>query len=598
MMEKLGMPPQSMMSSSRVFSRYFCTAAPNQKVYNQADKDKPMTTLPRYCTIHRNDDGTATLRQNISKKTNRLRKPPGAFPIDQALRSTFSHSSGKHNQHTLTRSEDIDNRHVVKLIEACLKWIPENRISPDDAKRFSWFNYLVTPLMPQTRPVSLLIKSTNSSVEIAKNVNRTKSQVPLVNEILSTRKISVSSNGQQAPTVNATVPAPFVEVDSRPNVNSQEPMACSSTVASTVRKNATFASSIDLRHHYRGSPASISSGENKQEERVLYARSKRSTATNLMKNSFDNYNHSAMKKISDVSLLSIESLANEIDGQIGDNALYTRRHGGGNERFPDARKRKGNRSLEMMRHTQPVGNEAMVQERNFKPVTKQRATCQTAAINLSPDAEPQRSGRHNPNHLSTNSTNDLTTINSTCRLSKQSTSDGQNHSLSTSTKQKKYWTQTTETPAIERKTRLNKTMSAVDFSNLNTISLDESDIGMKSTDVALAVVSQFNIEPKMSDPGPKLTGSELRLLNGFKSSPIRSNAQQHTDFRRRKVSKKSKSTIYLDDFSTQTTMRDSAVDVSLSRCNVRAETTLREASQPVLEISGTPRSTMMIRPQN
>ncbi len=647
------MPPRSMIGPSRVFSRYYYESDGNKKYFNPLDKSTPITTLPRYCTIHQSSDGTAELRPNLSKKTRRLRKPPGAVPVAQALVSTLSHSSGKYNDYNPTQSEVADNQYVVKLIEACLCWNPEKRISPDEAKAFSWFNYRSKPTSQHTRPISLLMKSSNSPRVPTGKVHRTTSQVQLVNESLTTRKVSapVAPNAAAASSMPIVAPVaiPMVAAVPMPVVTAPDVPKLVTTVtvpqppvAVNGRKKATIlpptesqpAATTTAVRHSRGSPASISSGENKQEERVIYARPNKSTTPKALifeRSTTINYTGSSHniameKKMSDVSLASMGSSIDDSGSRQGDNSRYTRRHGHGTERFQESniRTRKRNQSVEPKRHTQPVGGEVITKDRTSKP-SKGLVTCKTATISSSPDDDSQTSGRQNPNGISKASNLDLSSSAHLYRSRKHSTPDDSDRSSVGTTRTRPPIAYKSEMLTPERRFALTKTMSAVDFHNQSSSlsknsSDDSSDVSTKrygagGTDVTPVSVlrrkhhlKELAFEPKISDPGPKLTPQQTRELQFSKLPTTRQTRvrdgtskvlQPHTDYRRRQVPKKSASISHLGDLGNQKAMLNSSNDPAKQNGhNGRVNPPLRVESEVFLDINPGPPAIMMIKPQN
>ncbi|EUB60631.1 Dual specificity tyrosine-phosphorylation-regulated kinase [Echinococcus granulosus] len=420
MMEKLGMPPWSMVGSSRVFSRYFYEVSGAIKYYKPQDRQTPLKFVPHYCTIRRVSEEVAELQHNLSKKTRRLRKPPGAVSVEHAIVSTLSHNSGKYSDYTPTSSEKMDNTHVVKLIEACLNWVPEKRINPDQAKTFSWFSYKPTHHNEHSQlaqlPRSTLFSS--PSAALSKRFSDS-SQVSLPAEIIPPHKAAVSNGGLatvvpiHAPPVSTIVP-PSLHVNmAARNVANPMPLGNPLRVKNCLTSVSTPDFETSKKH---GSSASISSDENKQEERVLYPRINKLQSPKSFifeYNPGHGYNPGNLeKKVSDISLASHGSSIDDVASRTLDNLLYTKRNGVQmNERRlePVARVRRRNQSMEPKRHTQPVGNEEVIEEQNILPSLGYTFS-KTATRSSSSEDESESSGRHNPHSFNKTSQWDISAV--------------------------------------------------------------------------------------------------------------------------------------------------------------------------------------------
>ena len=609
MMEKLGLPPWSMVSTSRVFSRYYSESETTRKYYNPLDKQTPLKFIPRYCTIHQNTDGSAELRPNLSKKTRRLRKPPGAVPVMQALVSTLSHSSGKYHDYTPTPAEELDNTHVVKLIEACLSWTPEKRITPEQAKNFSWFSYKAANTNGN-RPISLLSlssRSPNLSAASGK-LSNASSQLSLHTETIPTHRSIISNVAPiVAPTVSSAAPDSIVQntppqgfpINNRiAQIKSKLPS--NKTKILIADQSISPPSSRNSRRH--GSPASISSGENKQEERIIYARVKKPSSP---KATYFEYNGGTRnltgpieKKISDISLASRGSSIDDLAQLTLETSRYTRKNGVQvNERYiePTVRSRKRNQSMEPKRHTQPVGNEVITKEKCTLP-TQNLITSKTAAMSSSPEDESQRSGRCNPNSFSKYSQWDISAI------GQRETKIPNPEPKSNAAKARQHITIRSELLTLDRRPQLAKTRSMADDSISSFNNSDDSESSNRR--------SMFENAPKIVQPrrptkrGPragslysdgvqKMAPHQSREIQNTKMPTARvygvgdSNGKT-SDYRRRRIGNKSAPGVKLSTtISTEISTNPRVHNRQLGEND----------SSGFMDINKVPSSIMMVKPQ-
>ncbi|KAM3176988.1 hypothetical protein ACTXT7_005407 [Hymenolepis weldensis] len=648
MMEKLGMPPLQMVEHSRVFSRYFVEPEATRKYHNPLDKQTPLKFIPRYCTIHQNQDGSAELRPNLSKKTRRLRKPPGAVKIAQALVSTLSQNSGKYNDYTPTPSEELDNIHVVKLIEACLSWQPEMRINPSQAKTFSWFHYksnqlgdnLSVSLLSRSRsPVSSKHSSASSQHSIYTDVAPTATfksiltngTVPLVTPL---QAAVVSSAGPA--TTEVLIPSPKVVAAraslGQANLNNHISQTTTTvnntwntagvndalpTLNNKVKVSVTSVSppgpELPKRH---GSPASISSGENKQEERVIYARSYKPASPKM---NFYEYNAAAHrhnanlleKKISDISLQSLDSSVDDITPRQQDSSRYTRRNGvQPNDRFrePSTCLRKRNQSVEPKRHTQPVGSEVTTKERSILP-PQNYITSVTTALSSSPEEESEKSGRHNPNALSKLSRWDLTNVGHS-----EPKSTYVNNKMDPA-RARRHITLRTEPLTLDRRQNFAKTRSAIDFPiNYSLENSDESEeskrrpiyeSSLRAETMRRPMLREQLIGPKISGPGISLSPREIAKSSPARNYSVRDSSgkvmQPHSDYRRRRISNKTNSANHLVELTEAKLSSSRSSDVlpgsrvHNTRANGAGVDT--ENTNSFIDLNKPQPSVMMLKPQ-
>ncbi|KAL5968254.1 Dual specificity tyrosine-phosphorylation-regulated kinase 3 [Taenia solium] len=606
MMEKLGMPPFTMVGLSRVFSRYFTEVESTRKYYRPQDRQTPLKFIPRYCTIRQVSEGVAELQPNLSKKARRLRKPPGAVPVAQALVSTLSHSSGKYTDSTPTPLEEMDNTHVVKLIEACLSWVPEKRINPDQAKNFSWFNYKYTHHNGLTHlaqsPRSTLFSNPSAT---SSKYSSDSSQVSLLAENISLHKASLPNGGfvtmvPVCTTNTAAAPMPTILPSSPHNTMAARNVTNQMYLANSARlkNNMISVSPPGLEPHRKhGSSASTSSAENKQEERVLYPRKNNSQSPKYYivgGNLGRRYNTDSLeKKVSDTSH---GSSIDDVTSRTIDILRYTKRNGVQMNEYTRSRRR--NQSMEPKRHTQPVGSEEMTKGQSIIPSSSYICS-ETAARSSSSEEDSERSGRHNPNSFSKTSQLDISAVD---RLAGKAS---HLYGGPGTSKVLQYSPPNPEASTSDRRQTLTITRSVREYPE-NLIENNLDDLGMPSTRRPLygsvrrqkrynsrdLKESTFSMPGTKSSPQhftvPSITRSYVTKDGGGKS------AQPHADYRRRNAGK-SYSTTQL------TGSRDMGLTNSHSEMPTNSRLRLSDAvdddSKGFMSINKVQSSTMVIKPQ-
>lgn len=640
MMEKLGMPPWQMIEGSRVFSRYFAVSEGTWKYYNPLDKQTPLRFIPKYCTIHQNPDGTAELRSNLSRKTHRLRKAPGAVQISQALVSTLSHSSGKYNDYTPTSSEELDNMHVVELIKACLAWQPERRITPSEAKTFSWFTYKTN--QPGDNLSKTLLSRSRSPA--SSKHSSSSSYHTLHTDITPAAFKNMLTNGNlphaipaQAAVVSSAAPVADVRIPSPPKVaslaqahsnncnkhidstsdydNNVTASNNKNTVNSKVKISVTSISPPGpeiLKRH--GSLASISSGENKQEERVIYARaykpfSPKSTSFEYNAGAYRQSNNSTEKKMPDIAYPSLDSSIDEIAPRLQENARYTRKNGAQvNERYLETstRLRKRNQSQEPKRHTQPVGTEVVTKDKSILP-SRSYITSLTTALSSSPEDGSEKSGRHNPHALSKTSQWDLSTIDRSESKPNYISSDGD------AARARKGITLRSESLAFGRNKNLAKTRSAVDFPiNLSLDNLNESERlrrrpvyedSLRVEPMRRPVGKEQILAFKPADTGISISPKQHLKANTAKNYGARDTSgrimQAHGDHRRRRLTNKFSSANHLVELTeAKLSSSRSSNTTSIPRIhNTRTNGAGVDTDNGFMDLNKSQPSIMMVKPQ-
>ncbi|KAL5110794.1 Dual specificity tyrosine-phosphorylation-regulated kinase 3 [Taenia crassiceps] len=611
MMEKLGMPPWTMVGPSRVFSRYFVEADSMCKYYRPQDRQTPLKFIPRYCTIRHVSEGVSELQPNFSKRTRRLRKPPGAVPVAQALVSTLSHSSGKYTDSTPTPSEEVDNAHVVKLIEACLNWVPEKRINPEQAKTFSWFNYTSVQHngLSQLAQLSRSTLFSNHSTASSK-YSSDSSQASLLAETIPPPKASLP-NLALVPAVpvcaTATAAAPM------PTVRSYSPhiIVAARSIANPpkVKNNIISVSPPGLEPYRKhGSSASISSAENKQEERVIYPRINKPPSPKSYIFEFNpvlGYNMGSLeKKVSDTSLASHASSIDDVASRAFDNLRYTKRNGVQvNERYldPSTRSRRRNQSMEPKRHTQPVGTEEVTKEQSIIPSFGYICS-KTAARSSSSEEDSERSGRHNPNSFSKTSQWDISAVDR--RAVKAINSDVRGKAP----KAPQYSPLNSEALTSDRRPSLTKTRSVREHpETLIQNNSDDSEMSSTRRPIydSLRRKKRNNArdllkEPSSLEPGTKISPQQSTIPSRTRPYLVRDGGgkltQPHADYRRRRHAGKSYSATQLNDSRDLNFTNSHSIEM-LTNPRPHLNDSVDDDSNSFMNLNKVQSSIMMIKPQ-
>lgn len=607
------MPPLAMVAPSRVFSRYFAEVDSMRKYYQPQDRQTPLKFIPRYCTIRQVSEGVAELQPNLSKKTRRFRKPPGSVPVAQALVSTLSHSSGKYTDSTPTPSEEVDNTHVVKLIEACLNWVPDKRITPDQAKTFSWFSYKSThhngfTHLPQTPRSTLFSYPSAASSKYSSD----SSQVSLTAETTPLRKATLP-NGRFVPVVSACSTATAtalvsIALPSSHNIMAARTVANPMTLTNPVRSrnNITSVSPPDVEPYMKhGSSASISSAENKQEERVIYPRTIKPPGPKSyiceFKPAHDYTTGSLQKKVSDISLASHASSIDDMASRTFDNPRYTKRNGVQvNERYldPSTRSRRRNQSMEPKRHTQPVGIEEVIKERSIIPSFDY--VCSKTAARSSPSEEDsERSGRHNPNSFSNTSQWDISAVDR--RAGKAINSDGRGKAP----KAPQYPSPKLEALTSDRRLSLTITRSVREHPETviqnNSDDSETSSIGEPICESLQRIKGKSRDvlrEPRLLESRTKISPQQSTIPSGIPyvtkdgGSKL---AQSHADHRRRNAGTYYSATQPNDPRDLSLT--NSHFIENLTNPRPRLSDVVDDASNSLMNLNKVQSSIMMIKPQ-
>lgn len=159
--ELLGMPPKQVLENSKRSKIFF-----NAKGY------------PRYCSLKTLDDGSVIMTEGFSRR-GISRGPPGSRKLKNALNG-------------------CDDVYFLQFISECLEWVPEKRLTPEQAFKHSWFKRRL-PKLPASSGNG---GSTSNSFSGNVNATKTQSQPPLnattTNQMVVDSKDSSSSTSASA----------------------------------------------------------------------------------------------------------------------------------------------------------------------------------------------------------------------------------------------------------------------------------------------------------------------------------------------------------------------------------------------------------------
>lgn len=149
--ELIGMPSKPVLENSKRAKIFF-----NTKGY------------PRYCTTKTLDDGSVIMTEGFSRR-GIVRGPPGTRKLKNALNGC----------------EDI---YFLQFINECLEWVPEKRLTPEQALHHSWFKRRLPKL-----PGNGATASSSSSNSYNTNKQVHSSTNTLVSTVENNKDASTSS---------------------------------------------------------------------------------------------------------------------------------------------------------------------------------------------------------------------------------------------------------------------------------------------------------------------------------------------------------------------------------------------------------------------
>lgn len=139
----MGLPPKQVLENSKRAKIFI-----NAKGY------------PRYCITKTLDDGSVVMTEGFSRR-GISRGPPGSRKLKDALNG-------------------CDDVYFVSFIKECLEWIPEKRLTPENAIKNSWFKRRLPPTSFNVPPQkdghhnTLPMPSSSSKVAIVEEASLNK----------------------------------------------------------------------------------------------------------------------------------------------------------------------------------------------------------------------------------------------------------------------------------------------------------------------------------------------------------------------------------------------------------------------------------------
>jgi hypothetical protein len=158
--ELLGMPPKQVLENSKRSKIFF-----NAKGY------------PRYCSLKTLDDGSVIMTEGFSRR-GISRGPPGSRKLKNALNG-------------------CDDVYFLQFISECLEWVPEKRLTAEQAFKHSWFKRRL-PKLPHASG-----NGGSSSNSYSGNLNNTKQQ----QQQPQTQQHPASSDGKDGSTITTAAAA-------------------------------------------------------------------------------------------------------------------------------------------------------------------------------------------------------------------------------------------------------------------------------------------------------------------------------------------------------------------------------------------------------
>jgi serine/threonine protein kinase len=157
--ELLGMPPKQVLENSKRAKIFF-----NAKGY------------PRYCSLKTLDDGSVLMTEGFSRRGIQ-RNIPGSRKLKHALNG-------------------CDDVYFLQFISECLEWVPEKRLTPEQAFKHSWFKRRL-PKLPHASG-----NGGSSSNSYSGNLNPTK---PQPQSLTTSNNALVMDSKEPSPASSSTI---------------------------------------------------------------------------------------------------------------------------------------------------------------------------------------------------------------------------------------------------------------------------------------------------------------------------------------------------------------------------------------------------------
>ena len=222
--ELLGMPPKQVLENSKRAKIFF-----NAKGY------------PRYCSIKTLDDGSVIMQEGFSRR-GIARGPPGSRKFKNALNG-------------------CDDMFFLQFISECLEWVPEKRLTPEQAFKHSWFKRRL-PKLPHASSGN----GGSGSNSYSGNINATKQppQQPQQSLATSNNTMTMDSSSKDPTTASSLTTAAnskgitascfyYDNTLHQLNVNNNQQQASSDDAHKSLPGNSTY-----QQHHHVHSGASAS----------------------------------------------------------------------------------------------------------------------------------------------------------------------------------------------------------------------------------------------------------------------------------------------------------------------------------------------------
>lgn len=223
--ELLGMPPKPVLENSKRAKIFF-----NAKGY------------PRYCTTKTLEDGSVIMTEGFSRR-GVVRGAPGTRKLKNALNAC----------------EDV---YFLQFISECLEWVPEKRLTPEQALHHSWFKRRL-PKLPGN--------GTNSSSSNSYNASKQAHSLTTSTNTLSSGGGGVGDNGKDLAstlnmasgagmTTNKGITANCFYYDNtlhQLNINNNANQHTDDSVHKSLPANATTQYHSLMHHHNSGGSGSV-----------------------------------------------------------------------------------------------------------------------------------------------------------------------------------------------------------------------------------------------------------------------------------------------------------------------------------------------------
>lgn len=236
--ELLGLPPKQVLENSKRAKIFI-----NAKGY------------PRYCLTKTLDDGSVLMTEGFSRR-GIPRGPPGSRKLKDALNG-------------------CDDIYFVSFIKECLEWIPEKRLTPDQAIKHSWFrrrlpkppsSYSSTSCVENKQPQSLMVVGGGGSGSLNDGSTSSLKDAAIGSKGITANCYYYDNTIHQLPTSSlttqksSTVPVSSSSHHHHPDSSNNSKLTTnlidnfnSAHKVSTLPHNSTFQLNLQQHHHQQQS---------------------------------------------------------------------------------------------------------------------------------------------------------------------------------------------------------------------------------------------------------------------------------------------------------------------------------------------------------